>query len=150
VANKVTESVRTKLWLASPDNVSNWERDGAHFATNARHDHACGASVLDDGVWVDDQLWAVVNGVATAEQSATIKQWLANRTADYEGVPTRWSSKGSAAAEQGRYGVRCPPGNPKSTHQPMRFVIWYGAGVLTLGPGWHRRLGLAGLAWATC
>ena len=67
-ANAVTESVRTKLWLPGPANVSNWERDGAHFATNARHDHDCGESVMDDGWWVDDQLWAVVNGVATAEQ----------------------------------------------------------------------------------
>ena len=102
-ANAVTESVRTKLWLPGPANVSNWERDGAHFATNARHDHDCGESVMDDGWWVDDQLWAVVNGVATAEQSTTIKGWLANRTANYEGMPTRWSSKGPAA-DHGRYG----------------------------------------------
>ena len=65
-ANKVTVSVQTTLWIDTPDKATNWARDGAHFATNARHDDACGEKVLDDGLWVDDQLWAVVNGVATS------------------------------------------------------------------------------------
>lgn len=89
IANKVTDSVRS-LWLADA-------KDGPHFATNARHSEDCSHNALDDGVWVDDQLWAVVNGVATEKQSQAIKEWLDNRTVAYESQPTRWCSKGGAA-----------------------------------------------------
>ena len=92
-ANAVTLSVQA-LWIGENSTIAtDWERDGPHFATNARHSADCGHNVLDDGVWVDDQLWAVVNGVADDAQAATIKEWLANRTVAYESQPTRWSSK---------------------------------------------------------
>ena len=92
-ANAVTVSVQG-LWIDKPQDATNWERDGEHFATNARHSDDCSKSVADDGVWVDDQLWAVVNGVASPAQARSIKAWLLNRTVQYESQPTRWSSKG--------------------------------------------------------
>ena len=69
----------------------------------AGHSADCSVSVNDDGVWVDDQLWAVVLGVASPSQAESIKAWLANRTVAYESQPTRWSSKIDAKGSGGRY-----------------------------------------------
>jgi hypothetical protein len=92
-ANAVTVSVQA-LWISEHSPIAaNFSRDGPHFATNARHSADCSHNVLDDGNWVDDQLWAVVNGVASKVQAADIKRWLAKHTDAYESQPTRWSSK---------------------------------------------------------
>ena len=104
-AMSVVSSVRSILW------------SGDHFATNARFSADCSPRVMDDDVWVDDQLWAVFYGVADSSQHAAIWAWLEARP-EFELVPTRWSNKtGNARYEEtwfGRLGagdilMRCVP-----------------------------------------
>jgi len=62
-----------------------WRED--HFVTNIDY----GGKVADEA-WLDDQVWAIRFGVATADQAAQIWKWIDGDAGRFEGVPMRWAA----------------------------------------------------------
>lgn len=74
-ADQVEKSLRRLYWA------------GDHFVTNIDY----GGRIADEK-WLDDHVWAIMLGTATAEQAEKIWSWIDEDPFEREGVPTSWAA----------------------------------------------------------